>query len=530
MQSVWTGIKGSLNEFAQGVQSAAIGIHDAMAGAFARIGEGATALWNGLRDGMASVVGAIQSGLTRVASVAGNVLGKARDIATGVGGTVMDVGRGALKSAGDMAGGIWGGLKNAAAWVVGKETPQPAGAPPPPSITVPVAAAPAITQQVSLIPKVREELIPHTFEAVLNLKPFLTEQLPNLFAEVLPRLDTSLIPRTFQAALLLTPVISGAVPDAFAAARIAQHTPVAMVQTPQEPVVHENPAAPFDTNNITASIAAPVVTPRVVLPEVSAMNIPVSPQLREVSPTLSPMPLNIVPRSVPELELGATLRPLSLPALDATIAGNVVVSSPEFPDVGLSAQIFPAAPEMIHIPGMVDPFTTGPFPGVPDLEGLVHLSPDLPALPRAMLAAQVQPDIPSLAPMQLPAMLSATTPPYRAVQEPNVPGAVPVDRLPQAFEPMQPITAVPQVPTPELPVQCMDILAGQRQRQEEDRVAAQERDASLHMLLENVLAQLTAVAERPIDLTVTTQIDGRVVAEAVYKDMREQKIRNYETL
>lgn len=530
LQSVWTDIKGSLNEFAQGVQSAAVGIHDAMAGAFSRIGEGATALWNGLRDGMASVVGAIQSGLTRVASAAGNVLGKARDIATGVGGTVMDVGRGALKSAGDMADGIWGGLKNAAAWVVGKETPQPAGAPPPPSITVPVAAAPAITQQVSLIPKIREELFPRTFEAVLNLKPLLTEQLPNLFAEVLPRLDTSLIPRTFQAALLLTPVISGVLPNAFTAASIAQHTPVAMVQTPQEPVVPEYPAVPLDTGSITASIAAPVVTPRVVLPEVSAMNIPVSPQLRDVPPTLSPMPLDIVPRSVPEPELGATLRPLSLPVPDATIAGNVVASSPEFPDVGLSAQIFPAAPEMIHIPGMVDPFTTGPFPGVPHLEGLVHLSPDLPALPRAMLPAQVQPDIPSLAPMQLPATLSATTPPYRAVQEPNVPGAVTIDRLPQTFEPMQPITAVPQTPMPELPVQCMDILAGQRQRQEEDRVAAQERDASLHMLLENVLAQLTAVAERPVDLTVTTQIDGRVVAEAVYKDMREQKIRNYETL
>lgn len=530
LQSVWTGIKGGLNEFAQGVQSAAIGIHDAMAGAFARIGEGATALWNGLRDGMASVVGAIQSGLARVASAAGNVLGKARDIATGVGGTVMDVGRGALKSAGNMAGGIWGGLKNAAAWVVGKETPQPAGAPPPPSITVPVAAAPAITQQVSHIPKIREELIPRTFEAVLNLKPLLTEQLPNLFAEVLPRLDTSLIPRTFQAALLLTPIISGAVPDAFTAASIAQPTPVAMVQTPQEPVVHENPAVPFDTNNITASIAAPVVTPRVVLPEVSAMNIPVSARLRDVPPTQSPMPLDIVPRSIPELELGATLRPLNLPALDATIAGKVIASSSEFPDVGLPAQLLPAAPGTMNIPGLVDPIAAGPFPSVPDFEGLVHLSPYLPALPRAILAAQVQPDIPSLAPMQLPAMLSATTPPYQAVQEPNVPGAVPIDRLPQAFEPMQPITAVPQTPMPELPVQCMDILAGQRQRQEEDRVAAQERDASLHMLLENILAQLTAVAERPIDLTVTTQIDGRVVAEAVYKDMREQKIRNYETL
>jgi hypothetical protein len=29
---------------------------------------------------------------------------------------------------------------------------------------------------------------------------------------------------------------------------------------------------------------------------------------------------------------------------------------------------------------------------------------------------------------------------------------------------------------------------------------------------------------------VTTNIDGRKVAEAVYKDLRERKIRNYETL
>ena len=76
----------------------------------------------------------------------------------------------------------------------------------------------------------------------------------------------------------------------------------------------------------------------------------------------------------------------------------------------------------------------------------------------------------------------------------------------------------------------MEILTEQRQRQNDGREAAQERDASLRMLMENVLARLDAVAERPIDLAVTTQIDGRVVVEAVYKDMREQKIRNYETL
>ena len=41
---------------------------------------------------------------------------------------------------------------------------------------------------------------------------------------------------------------------------------------------------------------------------------------------------------------------------------------------------------------------------------------------------------------------------------------------------------------------------------------------------------MDALADRPIDLTVTTRIDGREVAQAVYKDLRERKIRNYETL
>jgi len=70
-----------------------------------------------------------------------------------------------------VAGGIGGGLKNAASWVAGTEAPQSAGTPPPAPVTVPVAAAPDITQQVSLIPKLREELMPRALEAVLNLKP-----------------------------------------------------------------------------------------------------------------------------------------------------------------------------------------------------------------------------------------------------------------------------------------------------------------------------------------------------------------------
>jgi hypothetical protein len=33
-----------------------------------------------------------------------------------------------------------------------------------------------------------------------------------------------------------------------------------------------------------------------------------------------------------------------------------------------------------------------------------------------------------------------------------------------------------------------------------------------------------------VEVSVATHIDGRQVAEAVYKDLRERKIRNYETL
>ena len=53
---------------------------------------------------------------------------------------------------------------------------------------------------------------------------------------------------------------------------------------------------------------------------------------------------------------------------------------------------------------------------------------------------------------------------------------------------------------------------------------------SLRPLIETLIAKLDALAERPIELSVTTKIDGRQVAQAVYKDMQERKIRNYETL
>ncbi len=54
--------------------------------------------------------------------------------------------------------------------------------------------------------------------------------------------------------------------------------------------------------------------------------------------------------------------------------------------------------------------------------------------------------------------------------------------------------------------------------------------AQLRSILEALLGKLDALNERPIDVPVTTLLDGRQVAQSVYRDIRERKIKNYETL
>ena len=52
----------------------------------------------------------------------------------------------------------------------------------------------------------------------------------------------------------------------------------------------------------------------------------------------------------------------------------------------------------------------------------------------------------------------------------------------------------------------------------------------IRRLMESALAKLDALAERPITVSLTTTLDGRQIAQSVYKDLRERKVRNYETL
>jgi len=59
--------------------------------------------------------------------------------------------------------------------------------------------------------------------------------------------------------------------------------------------------------------------------------------------------------------------------------------------------------------------------------------------------------------------------------------------------------------------------------------AAAERQA---LPLRGLLAKLDELADRPIDvnITVVSKLDGRAVAQAVYRSIRQEKVRNYETL
>ncbi len=61
-------------------------------------------------------------------------------------------------------------------------------------------------------------------------------------------------------------------------------------------------------------------------------------------------------------------------------------------------------------------------------------------------------------------------------------------------------------------------------------VSGEPAGENLRSILEALLGKLDALAERPIDVSVTTLLDGRQVAESVYRDIRERKIKNYETL
>ena len=104
--------------------------------------------------------------------------------------------------------------------------------------------------------------------------------------------------------------------------------------------------------------------------------------------------------------------------------------------------------------------------------------------------------------------------------------------------------AVPQVGTHLLGTEPTVLTARPTESSQGSRLLAQTRGAltplagasvepateQVRSILEAVLGKLDALTERPIDVSVTTLLDGRQIAQSVYRDIRERKIKNYETL
>ena len=103
---------------------------------------------------------------------------------------------------------------------------------------------------------------------------------------------------------------------------------------------------------------------------------------------------------------------------------------------------------------------------------------------------------------------------------------------------------IPQAGTPLLGAEPTILATRSAASPEPSRLLAETRGAfapggaastepageSVRSILDALLGKLDALADRPIDVSVTTLLDGRLVAQSVYRDIRERKIKNYETL
>ncbi len=178
-------------------------------------------------------------------------------------------------------------------------------------------------------------------------------------------------------------------------------------------------------------------------------------------------------------------------SLNIPLKGKLAANLPQDLSLSVATQIEPPLLDSVSITPTVAPL--GP------LAASVHLAVNPPTLEAVTIPASLVVGEPTIPAVELPAEPAAFPEPARmaAFQQP----AAPNERLTLLREPQPP--------------------AGQTAGEPEDVIRP---------LLEALMSKLDTLAERPIEVTVTTTLDGRRIAEAVYKDMREQRVRNYETL
>jgi TP901 family phage tail tape measure protein len=155
------------------------------------------------------------------------------------------------------------------------------------------------------------------------------------------------------------------------------------------------------------------------------------------------------------------------------------------------------------------------------MESLLNLVPRLDGrlLPKALSAMlMLQPVMAQAVPSLLP---------MTGIVQSVASAAGPVNRVVSAEPGMR---DTEEISTPHSGIPSERLAMAGRNSPNTISASAAESGHDLRGLLAAFVSRLDALADRPIELSVTTTIDGRKVAEAVYKDLREKKIRNYETL
>jgi hypothetical protein len=206
----------------------------------------------------------------------------------------------------------------------------------------------------------------------------------------------------------------------------------------------------------------------------------------------------------------------------------------------------PLVPSGDFLPAQAAPSLPALLPSVPALPGL----PASPGATQTYLALPRPTEVPPAPPLaqdylRVPAQAAEFRNPQVGIDAelarllsdaPRSAETASVPVVPELAEPIAPpargVNTIDQRPIPVVPSEISRLLAETR-----GALGAAEQSApdgsradDLRSLLEGILRKLDGLADRPISLSVTTKLDGREIARAVYQDLRERRVQNYETL
>lgn len=285
------------------------------------------------------------------------------------------------------------------------------------------------------------------------------------------------------------------------------------------------PAPQMQQPGAITSPDAPIVTPQVQAPNLAGIltNLPepilkigqqavngvmnLMPQMNGIIPKMFSAALSLVPQV-------AGTAPLLEGSVQYNTPEAMALPNPENPMVTPTVQ----AP---NVAGLLKGLTPEPVLKVSQqaIEAVMNLVPKLNG---------------TLIPKVLQAALSLT--PVMAGELPAIDQLAPV-ALESRIEQAQPLAPTPvqantETTTPAEDAQALvqrePIVPIQRVQGDANRQPVNLDE--IQRQLQEITTALASLGDRPIDLTVQTNIDGRRVAESVFREMQDQRIRNYETL